>query len=279
MNKHLVRLATVVAAVAIVGGGIAVAGAVSSTPSPSVVYSACVNKATGIPYNITINGTPKCLPKDTVISWNAQGPQGIQGVQGVQGATGPKGATGPEGATGSPGAAGATGPRGATGPKGATGTKGAAGATGAPGPANLAALQGSPCTFDGNASTLNVSQDPTTGVVTLTCTPVYDVTGAVSRGVMTTIQITDYSTEGGNVCNSVASCSYLSGSGHDILILWASGNPLSGGGTAFSVTCPSGWTGGGPADPMSGLTSGTWYATSCEDSSVTANTTITAAFD
>lgn len=133
MNKHLVRLATIVAAVAIVGGGIAVAGAVSATPSPSVVYSACVNKATGVPYNITINGTPKCLPHDTVISWNAQGPQGIQGVQGATGpkgatgARGPAGATGPNGATGSRGATGASGPKGPTGPTGATGAPGAAG--------------------------------------------------------------------------------------------------------------------------------------------------------
>src|SRR6185436_1562913 len=49
------------------------------------------------------------------------------------------------------------------------GLNGATGPTGATGPANLAALEGSPCTKDGAAGTLIVAVDAESGAVSLTC--------------------------------------------------------------------------------------------------------------
>ena len=263
MNKHLVRVGTVVAACALVGSGVAVAGAVGTTPSSTVVYSACVQKNVGVPYNITINGTPKCLPHDTVITWNAQGPQGAQGAQGPAGAPGSQGPKGDTGSPGVPGTPGSQGPKGDTGPAG---------------PSNLSALQGSPCTFAGNASSVSVAQDPTTGAVTLTCTPVYDVTGDVTGGSMTVIQISDFTIDSGNSCSSTTSCSYLSSPGHSIRLIFESGDEVQGpSGSAFSYTCPSGWSGGGAAIPKTGP-GGTEYDGECTTGSIGANATATATF-
>lgn len=58
------------------------------------------------------------------------------------------------------------------GPTGPAGLPGPAGPPGAPVPANLAALQGSPCTVQGVSSTLVVSTVPETGAVSMVCTPV-----------------------------------------------------------------------------------------------------------
>ena len=80
-----------------------------------------------------------------------------------------------------------TGP---TGPPGETGATGASGATGAPGPSNLAALQGSPCTVNARPSSLDVSVDSTTGVVSMVCTPVYEVKATITGGTMDLIRIT-----------------------------------------------------------------------------------------
>src|SRR5207249_3763245 len=67
---------------------------------------------------------------------------------------------------------------------------------GPPGPANLAALQGSPCTFNGHQSTLDVEVDSDTGVVTMTCKPVYVVSVSVSGGTMTRVDIFDDTNQG-----------------------------------------------------------------------------------
>jgi hypothetical protein len=260
MNKHLVRLATVAAACALVGGGVAVAGAVGTTPSPTVVYSACVQKNAGVPYSITINGTPKCLPHDSVITWNAQGPQGIQGAQGVQG---PTGNTGPTGAPGSPG------------------TPGPTGNTGPAGPSNLAALQGSPCTYNGHPSHVNVSQDATTGAISLACAVVYDVTANSTGGSYSEVRIKDFTTLNIITCGSTTSCSGLVGAGDYIQVELYSGSFDTGGGSPFNVTCPAGWQGSGPASPSPGDISGTYYEALCQivtDGGITSDGTMTSTF-
>ena len=261
MNKQLVRLATVVAACALVGSGIAVAGAVGTTPSSTVVYSACVQKSVGVPYNITINGTPKCLPHDTVITWNAQGPQGAQGAQGTQG---PVGATGPKGATGSPGVPGTPGSQGPT------------GATGAPGPSTIAALQGSPCTYGGNASSINVTQDATTGAVTLTCTPVYSMSVTVSGGTSSEIELVNFTTTAQKNCLSATSCSTLAASGDHIQLRVFNGSQETGGGSPFTYTCDGGAS--QFADPSPAYPSGTYYEGVCQTASLSDNYVMAASF-
>ncbi len=120
------RLITVMSAIALVSGGVAVANA--STPSARTVrYSACLNVKSKTLSQVSINKTSKCAAHFKLISWNAQGPTGATGLQGATGATGPQGATG---ATGPQGATGATGPQGASGATGSTGPQGVPGPAG-----------------------------------------------------------------------------------------------------------------------------------------------------
>jgi hypothetical protein len=143
------------------------------------------------------------------------------------------GATGPAGPAGATGAAGTTGATGPQGPAGATG------ATGAAGPSSLAALNGSPCTVGGNASTLQVSINPTTGAVTMTCPPPLNVSGSVTGGPMTDIQISDFTTGTGNNCNNATSCSYLAASGDSLRVSLQSGSASQSiVGSPFTYTCP-----------------------------------------
>jgi hypothetical protein len=108
----------------LLAGGTATAAfaATSSAPAPS--YTACVATLGGVLYNVTTNGTPKCLAKDHTITFNQTGPAGATGLTGAAGAAGTAGTAGAKGATGATGAAGATGPAGAV---GATGPQGPAG--------------------------------------------------------------------------------------------------------------------------------------------------------
>ncbi len=98
-------------------GAITTVGVALATTTPAT-YTACVTTIGGALYNVTTNGTPKCLGKDQTITWNQQGPAGATGSVG---AAGPVGPAGPVGATGSVGAAGPVGP---AGPVGATGAAG-----------------------------------------------------------------------------------------------------------------------------------------------------------
>jgi hypothetical protein len=98
----------VACALALIGSGIVVATAAGSS-TPAVTYYACLSKVGGVLYNVNTTAAPKCILKDTDVSWNQVGPTG---------ATGATGSPGPAGATGSPGPAGATGSPGPTGPAG-----------------------------------------------------------------------------------------------------------------------------------------------------------------
>lgn len=197
LRRHLV-VGGIVAALAF--GGLIAAGVAAATVTPNT-YSACLSSVGGIPYNVTVNGTPKCLGKDKVINWNQTGPAGTSGSNGTNGTNGTNGASFLT-SSGVPNVLSqnllcvpgdsdvdlATGEvykctplSGVTLPTLPSGQHVTAtwvdtgqsiqGPAGPAGPSNLAALQGSPCTIDGFASTINVTVDPSSGAVSIICNP------------------------------------------------------------------------------------------------------------
>lgn len=121
-----------------------VATAYASIPGSDAVLHACYTNRVGSLRVVDPSAGQQCLPTETAIQWNQQGPPGLTGPQGPQGpagSQGPKGDTGATGAAGAQGVAGATGPAGAPGaqgppgPKGDTGDVGPQGPQGAQGPA------------------------------------------------------------------------------------------------------------------------------------------------
>ena len=130
---------------AVVGGGTATALATSQ--GSSAAYQGCLNHNLGALYNVKVNPSspPRCLHKDTVITWNQTGPSGAAGAQGAKGDTGPAGPAGQTGPAGPQGPKGDTGPAGSQGPKGDTGAagpQGPKGDTGAAGPQGPQGPQG-----------------------------------------------------------------------------------------------------------------------------------------
>ena len=193
-----------VAVIAFLIGSASVVIATGGIPGSDGRIQGCYNEVNG---NLRVVTTPlDCRSGEASISWSQTGPLGLTGptgatgatgAQGATGATGPSGAAGPTGAVGAIGATGATGatgsagatgpsgangaigPSGATGPTGAKGdpganvapgTNGSQGPSGAPGPTfgSLAQLNGVPCTHNGVAGAVTVS-DSTSGQVVLTC--------------------------------------------------------------------------------------------------------------
>src|SRR3978361_303702 len=136
LRTPLTRIAVPAAvAVALLGGGGVALAAGSTRPSVTTNYSGCLNRATGVLYHVqtTSSPAPHCSGRDTVITWNAQGPKGGPGPMGPTGVAGPVGPAGQKGDAGSPGAVGDTGPAGAkgdTGPIGPTGVAGPGGPAG-----------------------------------------------------------------------------------------------------------------------------------------------------
>jgi Phage Tail Collar Domain/Collagen triple helix repeat (20 copies) len=133
------RLIGGVAAAAVIGGGLAATGVALAAPT-TTSFAACVSQVGGVLYNVTTNGTPKCVAKDKIITWNQNGP------------TGPAGPAGPQGAAGAPGA---TGPQGVAGPDGTDGTDGSDGT-------NVLTSSGAPT---GSCTTGDADIDITTGDV------------------------------------------------------------------------------------------------------------------
>jgi hypothetical protein len=71
-------------AAVLVGSGLAATGIVAvATATPSPTYTACLTTLGGALYNVTTNGTPKCLGKDKTITWSQTGPQGAAGANGA----------------------------------------------------------------------------------------------------------------------------------------------------------------------------------------------------
>ncbi len=102
------RLAAVAAAALLILATTGVVLAVN--PGPVQTYTGCLNRLTGVPYNVRVGSTPlhACLPNDPVASWNNIGPAGADGATGATAATGATGATGAPGLDGAPGTNGAS---------------------------------------------------------------------------------------------------------------------------------------------------------------------------
>lgn len=113
----------------------------ASTSAPATIY-ACISKNGGDIKIVDAGDT--CKGKDTLLSWNTQGPAGPAGPTGAAGPQGPAGAVGPKGDVGPAGPQGAKGDLGAQGPAGPGGPAGAKGDPGAVGPAGPQGYPGSP---------------------------------------------------------------------------------------------------------------------------------------
>lgn len=89
MERKLGRylLSATIAVPALLAGGLLGSGIAIATESNSVTYSACLSTLGGALYNVTSQGTPHCLGKDKVITWNQAGPQGLPGTNGTNGNT------------------------------------------------------------------------------------------------------------------------------------------------------------------------------------------------
>jgi hypothetical protein len=106
-----------------------------ATSKPAAIFACYSDSTNALSY--LKPPADKCGTGQTLISWNAQGPQGAKGAQGQAGPQGNQGATGKvgaQGATGKTGGRGAPGSQGAAGPQGAQGGAGAPGAQGSIGP-------------------------------------------------------------------------------------------------------------------------------------------------
>lgn len=102
------RLAAVAAAALLI---LATTGVVLAVqPGPVQTYTGCLNRLTGVPYNVRVGTIPlhACLPNDPIASWNNIGPAGADGATGATAATGATGATGAPGLDGAPGTNGAS---------------------------------------------------------------------------------------------------------------------------------------------------------------------------
>ena len=133
------------------GSALIVAGSDQGT-----TFYACLKK-NGMLQDVTTSGPPDCKSKnEQLVSWNAQGPQGLpgepgpagaQGEQGTQGEPGPQGEQGvqgepgPQGLPGQPGPSGPPGPPGVPGPVGPPGQPGQPGPQGPPGAAGVSGVE------------------------------------------------------------------------------------------------------------------------------------------
>jgi hypothetical protein len=220
------------------------------------------------------------------------GPQGPAGAAGSVGPIGPSGQQGLKGDAGAPGAPGTPGTNGTNGTNGVSvtsavepvgancanggskftaangvtyackGAKGDKGDKGDPGPANLAALQGSPCTFAGNTSSLDAKIDATTGAISMTCVPVYLISVTVTGGTLDHFALQAFPhTSINNICAFVSSCSLLVPAGDNAGANFYNWAP-------FHYSCD-----GGPSTP-SGYNN-VFYTGSCFGTSLHANYPVT----
>jgi len=139
----------------------------------------------------------------------------------------------------------------------------------------LAALQGSPCTFDSNPSSLEVSIDSTTGAVGLTCTD--KVSATISGGTMTAVNLRDQTLGENHIFVDVStSSSVVMPSGHFAVVSLVSGNQATGEGIEFSYTCPGESPRTAPA--FRGIIEGTYYEAQCNEPSLSGDYAVTATF-
>jgi hypothetical protein len=159
-----------VAALALAGGGVALANSKSAT------ISACYKSGHSPAELLRISGS-SCPSGYTEVTWNQQGAQGPKGATGAQGPVGPRGPQGLQGPAGPPGATGPSGPPGPQGPSGGTGPQGPAGPqgpTGDTGPQGPAGTNGAQF---GVAKTVLTDETLDGGFDTLAVTPGVPVAG------------------------------------------------------------------------------------------------------
>lgn len=227
-------------------------------------YTGCLQN--GTISNVAIGSAPaKACGRATPISWNQTGPPGQNGSNG----TSVTSATEPQGLNCANGGSRFTAVNGVT-----YACNGAKGDHGDAGPANLAALEGSPCTIGGDPSTLDVSVDATSGAVTMICQiPDFDVSVTAS-GAMQFITIFDATKNQYTQCLDVSSCRRLVPRGNRVLIDLQSGNNLTGGGHPFTYTCPGV---AGNIQATNPVSPDSWIG-HCETQSLHADYPITVAF-
>ena len=217
------RSARLVVLVVVVGGVAAgVAYATGSIPGANGTIQGCYDSGG----NLKVVASLPCAKGYTALAWSQTGPAGKDGTNGTNGTNGKDGAAGKDGTNGTNGKDGADGVSvtSATEPAGnncatggskftaananvtyaCNGAQGDTGQTGAAGPVNLATLQGTPCTYKGDPSSVSVSQDADSGAITLTCNPLYEVSATINNGSMSHIQLT-YFTDRARVTTTVIS--------------------------------------------------------------------------
>lgn len=115
-------------------GLIGISAIAYAEPGREPVVHACANVRSG-----ALRVARRCRRRETAITWNVRGPEGVTGAFGAAGPVGPQGLRGDPGLMGPPGTTGPGGPQGAQGdtgpqgPKGDTGSQGAQGQPGVPG--------------------------------------------------------------------------------------------------------------------------------------------------
>jgi hypothetical protein len=261
-SKRRLAAVALMSVAAVLGAGYAY-GAITTTNNQ---YTGCLKA--GQLYNVAVGTAPTsaCIKTGTQISWSQTGPQGTSVVATALTVGDTNCPTG--GTSFAVGTLTTYACNGAKGDKGDKGDNGDTGQTGAPGPANLAALQGSACTFSGHTSTLSVSVNSTSGAVSMICNPVYEVSATVTGGSMHTIFLDDNTdTNYGGACGPATSCSTLMPAGHDARVRLTS---TTG---SFSYTCPGGNPQTATFDARHNL-----YQGQCETASLSGDYAVTAAF-
>jgi hypothetical protein len=130
--------------VTVVGLTCAAGGALFGQSGSTSTISACADRSGAL--RLVLPDKP-CGSRETPVSWNVVGPQGLQGPQGPQGLVG---MIGPQGPGGGPGATGEVGPVGPQGVPGEVGPQGPQGVQGTPGLSST----GTPQVVDANGQVL-----------------------------------------------------------------------------------------------------------------------------
>ncbi len=156
---RLRRLLTPVVAIGVV---VALTGVAHAAIGNGGVITGCYTQASvqgqhALTLIDTVAGT-KCTSRQTTLTWNQTGPQGLKGDTGASGASGAAGPQGLKGDSGAAGPQGLKGDSGAAGPQGLKGDTGASGASGAAGPQGPSGVSGYQIiVFDG--SVLDLTDD------------------------------------------------------------------------------------------------------------------------
>ena len=290
---------TAVAVTMALTGVVAISAATATTRN--LQFTGCLLK--GNVKSVAIGTAPaKSCPLPAVrITWSQTGPAGAPGPSGpvgpagsagAPGARGDSGPAGPAGLPGAPGTAGTNGTNVVTSPGAPSGscTTGNTdieldngevwscpattwinslfsirGPAGPAGPSSLAALQGSQCTFDGNASTVNVTQNPSTGAESIVCNPVYAVSVSVTNGTLWYLQIINF-TNNNFFCgkSNASTCSITANAGDGGYVA------MENVGAPFTYTCP------GSLPQLALPQSPGDYQATCFYSSLSSNFTVTA---